>query len=560
MACHLPDHPVLPGDVTGVLDLRFQPLRQHGGDLLSPADDARHQRVADLGTAQQFLGNAALGGGGKTGGFHGGAQVCGAQMRLVQAAALGLQDLLGVLVLCPAVVLHKAVFPADGGQALVGVILPQGQPVLAAAGHHAVGVHDALGHKVVHQRAQIAGVPGQHQLLHAQRVAGGIQTRQQTLRGGFLVAGGAVELPCAVQPPHHLAFQRGFQTGGVYAVVLDGVGGAHDLQMLKTPDAVVEGVLHILRQAAGRTLQIHLLSVLAAGLHEERVAVLARKAHHLILNGGAVARADTLDHAAVQRAALDVIQNDLMGLGVRVGDPALHLVVHGCIGQKAEGLQFAVRVAGLAFQLGKINAAAVHPGRGAGLEPAQRQTGGFQAVGQGVGGVHPIRAGGIPRIAHKNFAAEVRTGGKHHALGGVLAVQLGDNALHMTVLDFQRHYLGLMDGKPRGLFQRVLHVFVVAAAVGLHPQCVHGRALALVQHPALQIGGVCRQTHHTAQRVHLPHQRALGGAANAGIAGHIADGVQTHGKDGRFCAQHSSCVGGFDARMTGANDDDIIIS
>ena len=165
MACHLPDHPVLSGDVTGVLDLGLQSLRQHGGDLLSPADDARHQRVADLGTAQQLLGNAALGGGGKTGGFHGGAQVCGAQMRFVQAAALGFQNLLGVLVLCPAVILHKAVFPADGGQALVGVVLPQGQSVLAAAGHHAVGVHDALGDKVVHQRAQIAGVPGQHQLL-----------------------------------------------------------------------------------------------------------------------------------------------------------------------------------------------------------------------------------------------------------------------------------------------------------------------------------------------------------------------------------------------------------
>ena len=109
VACHLPDHPVLSGDVTGVLDLGLQSLRQHGGDLLSPADDARHQRVADLGTAQQLLGNAALGGGGKTGGFHGGAQVCGAQMRFVQAAALGFQNLLGVLVLCPAVILHKAV-------------------------------------------------------------------------------------------------------------------------------------------------------------------------------------------------------------------------------------------------------------------------------------------------------------------------------------------------------------------------------------------------------------------------------------------------------------------
>ena len=478
----------------------------------------------------------------------------------MQAAALRFQNVLGVLVLCPAVVLHQTVFPADGGQAGVGIVLPQGQPVFAAAGHHAVGVHDALGHQIIHQGAKVAGVTRKDKLLLAQCIAGGVQTGQQALCGSFLVAGSAVELSCPVQAPHHLAFQRGFQTGGVHTVVFDGIGRAQDLDVLKALDAAVEGILHVLRQTAGSTLQVHFLGVLTAGLHKDGVAVLARKAHHLVLDGGAVTRADTLDHAAVQRAALDVVQNDLVGLRVRVGDPAFHLVVHGCIGQEAEGLQFAVRVAGLAFQLGKINAAAVHPGGGAGLEPAQRQTGSFQAVGQGVGGVHAVRAGRIPRIAHKNFAAEVRAGGQYHALCGVFAVQLGDNALHMTVFHFQRHYLSLMDGQTRGLFQRVLHVFVVAAAVGLHPQCVHGGAFALVQHPALQVGGICRQTHHAAQRVHLPHQRALGGAADAGVAGHIADGVQTHGKHGGPGAQCGGGVGRFDAGMPGTDHNDIILS
>ena len=45
---------------------------------------------------------------------------------------------------------------------------------------------------------------------------------------------------------------------------------------------------------------------------------------------------DVYKRQAVQRATLDVVQNDFMRLGVRVGDPTLHLVVHGCIGQKAE--------------------------------------------------------------------------------------------------------------------------------------------------------------------------------------------------------------------------------
>ena len=58
-----------------------------------------------------------------------------------------------------------------------------------------------------------------------------------------------------------------------------------------------------------------------------------------------------------------------------------------------------------------------------------------------------------------------------------------------------------MDGKAGSKLQCVLHVFVVAFAVGLYPQCVHRRALALVQHPALQVGGIRRQTHHAAKGI-----------------------------------------------------------
>ena len=207
--------------------------------------------------------------------------------------------------------------------------------------------------------------------------------------------------------------------------------------------------------------------------------------HHLVLDGRAVARADALDHAAVEGAALDVVQNDPMGLGVGVGDPALHLIVHGRIGHKAERLQLVVRVSGLAFQLGEINASPMHPGRRTGLEPAQRQTGGFQALSQGVGGVHPVGAGGIPRIAHKNFAAEVGAGGDDHTFCTIFPVQLGDNALHAAILHLDRDHLCLMDGKARRQLKGVLHIFVVTLAVGLDAQGVDGRAFALVEHPAL---------------------------------------------------------------------------
>ena len=44
---------------------------------------------------------------------------------------------------------------ALGHQAGIGIILSEQQAVLAAAGHHTVGVHAALGDKVIYQRADI---------------------------------------------------------------------------------------------------------------------------------------------------------------------------------------------------------------------------------------------------------------------------------------------------------------------------------------------------------------------------------------------------------------------
>ena len=465
-----------------------------------------------------------------------------------------------MLVLCPAVILHQAVFPADGGQALVSVVLPQGQAVLAPAGHHPVGVHDALGDQIIHQGTQIAGVPGQDELFLPQGVTGGVQSCQQTLRGCFLVAGGAVELPGTVQAPDMLAFQCGFQAGGVYTVVLDGVGRAHDLNVLKALDAAVKRVLHIFRQAAGSALQIHFLGVLPTGLHKDGVALLARKPHHLILNGGTVPGADALDHTAVKGAALDVIQNDLVGGGVGVGDPALHFIVHRRVCQETERLQLAVRVAGLALQLGEINAPPVDTGRGAGLEPPQGQARRFQALGQGVGRVHSVRAGGIPRIPDKNFAAQVGARGNDNTLGPIFPVELGHHALDSPLLHLDGNDFRLMDGKAGRQLQRVLHIFVVSLAVGLDAQGVDGRALTLVQHPALQISSIRRQAHHTAKSVQFTHQRTFCSSTDAGVAGHIADGIQTHGKDCRLCPQRGGGVGCLNAGMARPDDDNIIIS
>ena len=101
---------------------------------------------------------------------------------------------------------------------------------------------------------------------------------------------------------------------------------------------------------------------------------------------------------------------------------------------------------------------------------------------------------------------------------------------------------------------------MVALAVALQPQAVHRGALAEIERPALQHGGVGRLGHLTAEGIQLPDKVTLGGAADAGVAGHIADGIQRDGKDDGTAAQPCGGKGGLDAGVACADDGDIELS
>ena len=559
MPLNIPYDPLLPRNVPGIADLRLDALRHGGGHALAAANDLRDQIIADVGPPHQLDGRTAdlaqlraLGGGG--------AQVGQFDARRLQPVQLGLLDLAVTAEQCPAVIVHQPILAANRGQPLVGVVLAQTQAVLAAARHHAVGVHDPLRDKVVHQRAEVACVPRQHKFFPAQRVAGGVQTRQQALRSGLLIAGRAVELPRAVDAAHDLAFQRGLERRGVHAVILDGVGRAHDFEMLKPGNRAVHLVLHGLGQAGRETLQVHFLGVLAAWLHKDRVALLLFKADDLVLNGRAVPRADALNVAAVERRAVQIVENDLMGRGIRVGDVAVDLVVHRHAGHKAERLQLGVGVAGLAFELREVDAAAVDAGGRAGLEAAQREAVLHKAPGQRGGGVGAVGAAVIVGIPHKDAPAQVGAGGNDDGLAGVVAVQVREHAADLAVLHVHADDLALVDVEVGGLLQRVLHPDVVALAVCLHAQTVYGGAFAAVEHPALQVGGVCGQTHQPAERIDLPHKMPLGCAADGRVARHIADEIQRQRKHRGPCPQPCRRMRRLDPRMPRTDDDDVVAS
>ena len=64
----------------------------------------------------------------------------------------------------------------------------------------------------------------------------------------------------------------------------------------------------------------------------------------------------------------------------------------------------------------------------------------------------------------------------------------------------------------------------------------------------------------TAKRIQFAYQRTFCRSADAGVAGHIADGVQAHREHRRLCAQHRGSMGRLNARMAGTDDDNVVVS
>ena len=63
----------------------------------------------------------------------------------------------------------------------------------------------------------------------------------------------------------------------------------------------------------------------------------------------------------------------------------------------------------------------------------------------------------------------------------------------------------LYDAKMLCVFEHAFHFAVVGVFIGLRPQLLHRRALALVEHTVLQRAFVCVQAHFAAECVDFAH-------------------------------------------------------
>ena len=132
----------------------------------------------------------------------------------------------------PAGVVHEAELAADFRQARVGVVLPQLQAELGAAGEHPVGLGHALGGQVVHQHAEAR--PGPAPAARGVTPPAARRSARRTGRCRFLIARRAIDLASKEQPWIARVSKLLFSSARVVeVVVLDGVAGADDVGVLQ---------------------------------------------------------------------------------------------------------------------------------------------------------------------------------------------------------------------------------------------------------------------------------------------------------------------------------------
>ena len=284
-------------------------------------------------------------------------------------------------------------------------------------------------------------------------------------------------------------------------------------------------------------------------LQEYLMPLFFRKLDDLIFNGRTIPRSRALDHACVDRGAVQIGPDDLVRCFRGVGQVAVRLLDLHALRISGKRKRHHPLVAMLRLHFGKIQTAPIHSGRSAGFEPPQRYAMRFQRCRQMIRRLQPVRSRVGDRFTAQTSCPQIGAAADDHCLAFVecpgegphtidllrsaffAPVPVGDDLAHFRLTD---HQMLLM-------LQMLAHLPGVFRLVRLGTQTVYRRSLGDIEHLGLDKGLVDHLAHLTAQRIQLAHQMPLGGPAHVGVAWHEGDRVHADRKDHRL--QTKTCTG-----------------
>ena len=278
------------------------------------------------------------------------------------------------------------------------------------------------------------------------------------------------------------------------------------------------------------------------------MAGLVGEPHDLVLNRRAVAGAAPRQTPAIDCALAQVLGDEAVCLFGRVGDAAGDLGNGDPIRQKGEGAGGLVGLPG--------DGPPIQSRWRAGLQPAHGQAGGVQINGQTRRRRLAVPACRNTLLAPMNDAVQEGAGRQDDSSGSNPLPCPGNDARDAVAVQDQPLRRAGHQRQVRRLGQLRLHGFPIQASVDLAAWSPNGGALGPVQQSELDARGVRQTAHDPVHGVDLTHEMPLAQAADSGVAGHFADGLQLLGQKQGSGPRARRGGGGFTAGVAAADDDD----
>ena len=280
------------------------------------------------------------------------------------------------------------------------------------------------------------------------------------------------------------------------------------------------------------------------------------EAHHLILDGGAVARPHAADLARIHGRAGQVGADDGVRCLGRGRDPAFDLRIGDPAGQERERHRRSSSPGCISSDAQSIE----RPSSRAGvpvLSRPRRRSRAKSRSDKPLAGGSPCRPAGVfssPRwISPRRKVPVVRTTAPARMRRPSAVTTPATLAVvEDQVLDRRLDHLQV-GRRP----DRRLHGGPVELAVGLGTGALHRRTLGAVEQAELDAGRVGDPPHQPVQRIDLAHQVPLAEPADGRIAGHLADGGEPVRDERRARAHARRRSRRLAARMAAADNDDV---
>src|SRR4030043_140602 len=173
------------------------------------------------------------------------------------------------------------------------------ETIFCPGGKHSVWLRGPFCDQVIDQYTDIGIRAFQDQGFLSLDREGRIDSCNQSLGGGFLIAGGAVDLSGVEEPFDLFRFKRRPEFCGVNKIILDGITWPDDLHIFKALDRSQHLYLDIEWKAGGDPIRVDLFRIPSIRFKKDLVPLLLGKANHLVFNRRTVPGTDPFNDSTI---------------------------------------------------------------------------------------------------------------------------------------------------------------------------------------------------------------------------------------------------------------------